>query len=141
MQLQNSSSKPSDVLDQENLTQENLAQENSGAIATETIQTWLVNQLAKQLSLSAQSIKVEEPLTRYGLDSIDSVTIVGDMEDWLGTDLPSTLLWDYPTIEKAATYLVQEMNVSPGAIESEPETPVQPTKETTGKWSLWGRGK
>ncbi|MBD1999155.1 acyl carrier protein [Leptolyngbya sp. FACHB-541] len=136
MQLQNSSSKPSDVL-----VQADLAQENSEAIAIETIQTWLVNQLAKQLSLSAPSIKVEEPLTRYGLDSIDSVTIVGDMEDWLGVDLPSTLLWDYPTIEKAATYLVQEMNIAPGAIAAEPETPVQPTKETAGKWSLWGRGK
>jgi acyl carrier protein len=136
MQLQNSNSKPSDVL-----VQENQAQENSEAIAIKTIETWLVNQLAKQLSLSAQSIKVEEPLTRYGLDSIDSVTIVGDMEDWLGTDLPSTLLWDYPTIEKAATYLVQEMNIAPGAIAAEPEAPVQPTKETIGKWSLWGRGK
>lgn len=135
MQVQNSSSKPSDVL-----VQESQATENSEAIATKTIETWLVNQLAKQLSLAPQSIKVEEPLTRYGLDSIDSVTIVGDMEDWLGVDLPSTLLWDYPTIEKASTYLVQEMNIAPGAIAAEPETPIQP-KETPAKWGLWGRGK
>ncbi|MBW4520424.1 MAG: acyl carrier protein [Scytolyngbya sp. HA4215-MV1] len=83
--------------------------------AIEAIQTWMVNQIATQLSIPAANIKVSEPLTRYGLDSIDSVTIVGDLEDWLGEDLPSTLLWDYPTIAKAASYLVEEIGVSPAA--------------------------
>jgi acyl carrier protein len=88
-------------------------EQNNATLAIEAIQTWMVNQIAKQLSIPATNIKVEEPLTRYGLDSIDSVTIVGDMEEWLDTDLPSTLLWDYPSIAKAARYLVEEMEISP----------------------------
>ncbi|WP_353930404.1 acyl carrier protein [Okeanomitos corallinicola TIOX110] len=81
--------------------------------SVDTIQSWLVNQIATQLKIGPETIKVTEPLTRYGLDSIDSVTIVGDMEDWLDAELPSTLLWDYPTIAKAAQYLVDEVGVSP----------------------------
>jgi len=78
----------------------------------EAIQVWLVQQLADVLSLDPASVDVNQPLTRYGLDSIDAVTLVGDLEDWLDLELPSTLLWDHPTISKAATYLVSEFEVS-----------------------------
>ena len=78
----------------------------------EAIQTWLVQQLADVLSLDPTTVDVTQPLTRYGLDSIDAVTLVADLEDWLDLELPSTLLWDYPTIAKAATYLVNEFEVS-----------------------------
>ncbi|NES69936.1 MAG: acyl carrier protein [Okeania sp. SIO2D1] len=82
------------------------------ASPAEAIQSWLVAQLADQLSLEPDAIKVSEPLTRYGLDSIDAVTLVGDLEDWLDLELPSTLFWDYPTIEKSAQYLVSEFDVA-----------------------------
>jgi acyl carrier protein len=113
---------------------ETTVETSESAIAT--IQTWLINQIAKQLSTNAKTIKVDEPLTRYGLDSIDSVTIVGDMEDWLGTELPSTLLWDHPTIAKAANYLVNEVGVSPTAT-SAPEPTAAPSKETTSASKGW----
>ncbi|MFG6100043.1 acyl carrier protein [Leptolyngbyaceae cyanobacterium CCMR0082] len=78
----------------------------------EAIQTWLVQQLADVLSLEPTTVDVTQPLTRYGLDSIDAVTLVADLEDWLDLELPSTLFWDYPTIAKASTYLVNEFEVS-----------------------------
>ncbi|TAF08876.1 MAG: phosphopantetheine-binding protein [Nostocales cyanobacterium] len=125
MQLQNSNSKPDTM--------------NS----IDAIQGWLVNQISKQLNISSETIKVTEPLTRYGLDSIDSVTIVGDMEDWLGAELPSTLLWDYPTIEKAAKYLVEEAGVSPEetttaepvAVTSKPKAEAPAGKGWGGLWN------
>ncbi|MBD2292679.1 acyl carrier protein [Anabaena sphaerica FACHB-251] len=121
MQLQNSNSKPDTM--------------NS----IDTIQGWLVNQIAKQLGIKAETIKVTEPLTRYGLDSIDSVTIVGDMEDWLGAELPSTLLWDYPTIEKAAKYLVDEAGVSPAeTATAEPVAVTSKPKEEATQGKGWG---
>ncbi|PZO56288.1 MAG: acyl carrier protein [Phormidesmis priestleyi] len=76
------------------------------------IQSWLVDQLADVLSLDPTTIDVKQPLTRYGLDSIDAVTLVGDLEDWLDLELPSTLLWDYPSIEKAAAHMVEEFDVT-----------------------------
>lgn len=133
MQLQNSSSKPSEALTPETSPQE-------------AISSWLVAKLAKQLSLNAKTIDVSEPLTRYGLDSIDAVTLVGDMEDWLGLELPSTLLWDYPTIQKTAQYLVKEFDVSAALTDIQQEEVKENQKETTEKapaskgWGgLWGK--
>ncbi|MEM1241534.1 MAG: acyl carrier protein [Cyanobacteria bacterium P01_H01_bin.26] len=76
------------------------------------IQQWLISQLAEVLSIDPATIEAQQPLTRYGLDSIDAVTLVGDLEDWLDLELPATLLWDYPTVEQASNYLVEEFNVS-----------------------------
>ncbi|MBD2502675.1 acyl carrier protein [Anabaena azotica] len=106
--------------------------------AVDTIQGWLVNQIAKQLGINAQTIKVTEPLTRYGLDSIDSVTIVGELEDWLDAELPSTLLWDYPTIEKAANYLVNEVGVTPAQTETTQPVAVTEKAQAAPKEKAWG---
>ena len=86
--------------------------QTTAASPVAAIQSWLVNQLADVLSLDPATVDVTQPLTRYGLDSIDAVTLVADLEDWLDLELPSTLLWDYPTIAKASTYLVDEFDVS-----------------------------
>ncbi|MGL5804578.1 MAG: acyl carrier protein [Xenococcaceae cyanobacterium] len=113
----------------------------------EAIQIWLVNKLAEQLSLDPNSINVTESLTRYGLDSIDAVTMVGDLEDWLDLEFPSTLFWDYPTIEKSANYLAENFDISAALSNSEsPETAQinsspEPAKASAGKgWGgLFGR--
>jgi acyl carrier protein len=88
------------------------SQNSNSADSLASIQAWLVAQIAEVLSLDANTIDIKQPLTRYGLDSIDAVTLVGDLEDWLDLELPSTLLWDYPTIEKASTYMVEEFDVT-----------------------------
>lgn len=115
----------------------------------ETVQTWLVKQLAEQLSLDPAAIKVSEPLTRYGLDSIDAVTLVGDLEDWLELDLPDTLFWDHPTIEKSAQYLGENYDLAEALDNIEVEETANPVNSSPdnnepdkkGWGNLFGRFK
>jgi acyl carrier protein len=120
-----------------------LDEQNGVMDSTQAIQTWLVQQLAKLLSLDAKSIGVTEPLTRYGLDSIDAVTLVGDLEDWLDVELPSTLFWDHPTIAKAAQYITDNCDIPTNSLaDSVAETVTEKTPEpANGKkgWGLFGR--
>ena len=114
---------------------------------TEALQDWLVAQLSTQLSLEASTIKVSEPLTRYGLDSIDAVTLVGDLEEWLDLELPDTLFWDHPSIAQASAYLVENFEVENAIANLAPETKVaapatpEPTTEKKGWGNLLGRFK
>lgn len=103
--------------------------QNSSMSNKTAIENWLVKQLAEQLSLDSQAISVTEPLTRYGLDSIDAVTMVGDIEDVLDTELPSTLFWDYPTIEKSAQFLAENYDVSAMRQHSQSETATEATSQ------------
>ena len=61
--------------------------------------------LAERLKVQPSEINVEKELTSYGLDSIDAMTMVGDLEDWLDAELPSTLLWDYSNINDLSAYI------------------------------------
>ncbi|MGB6168878.1 MAG: acyl carrier protein [Geitlerinemataceae cyanobacterium] len=86
----------------------------SSAIPSESYQAyavllhWLISRLAEQLELDVQQIDVQKEFTDYGLNSIEAVSLSGDLENFLKRRLPPTLLWDYPTIETLARYLTAE---------------------------------
>ena len=116
---------------------------NSSVSNQTAVANWLIAQLSEQLSLEKSNINVSEPLTRYGLDSIDAVTMVGDIEDVLDVELPSTLFWDYPTIEKSSQFLAENYDVSALASEGSAETSEvveekSPEPVAAGKSKGWG---
>jgi len=79
------------------------------------LQIALTGMLSKTLRIDAADIDVHRPLPHYGLDSIDAVTLAGDLEDWLNIELPSTLLWDYPTVAAIAGFLEEQLEGMPEA--------------------------
>lgn len=76
----------------------------------EEIQTWLITHLAELMRVSPDEVHVQEPFTNFGLNSIDAVSLSGDLEDYLNRPLPATLLWDFPTIEMLSRHLSSEGN-------------------------------
>ena len=72
---------------------------------TTEIQTWLVSHIAELLEIEPDEVDVTIPFDRYGLDSSAAVGIIGDLEDWLGSELEPTLMYDYPTIEALAQHV------------------------------------
>jgi acyl carrier protein len=71
----------------------------------ETLRQWLMEHLSKTLKTERARLDPDAPFARYGLNSLDAVTLVMDLEDELGVELPPTLLWDHPTINKCAAHL------------------------------------
>lgn len=63
--------------------------------------------MAEYLKMQASDIDPLKNITSYGLDSIDAVTILGDLEDWLDIELPSTLLWDYSSVNDVSRYIIE----------------------------------
>ncbi len=69
------------------------------------IQAWLVSYLAELLEIEPDEIDVTIPFDRYGLDSSAAVGLTGDLEDWLGSEIDPTLMYDYPTIQALANHV------------------------------------
>ena len=69
----------------------------------------IVELLSKELRMPAHEIALDMPLTWYGLDSIAALTIAGQLEEELGLELESTLLWDVPTIGNLVDYLFETL--------------------------------
>lgn len=75
---------------------------------TAEIQAWLISYLAELLEIEPDELDVTIPFDRYGLDSSAAVGMIGDLEEWLGSELDPTLIYDYPTIEALAGHLSEE---------------------------------
>lgn len=70
-----------------------------------SLSTRIIQLLSSELKMPVADFRPDVPLTQYGLDSIAALTIAGELEDELGLELPSALLWDCPTIARLADYL------------------------------------
>lgn len=75
----------------------------------DAIQAWLVSTLAVLLEVRPHELNINEPLSHYGLNSVEAITVSGDLSDWLGYEVSPTIVWDHPTVAAIATYLAQEM--------------------------------
>jgi acyl carrier protein len=71
----------------------------------EKIMTFLVNRISSLSGLPISKIDVNRDFTEYGIDSVSEISLIGELNDLLKTDLDLQILLDFPTIESIATYL------------------------------------
>jgi len=69
------------------------------------LRDWLRRWVAEVVGLPLTEVDADRPLEEYGLSSRDAVALAGELEDLLGAELRSTLVWDHPTISQLARYL------------------------------------
>ncbi len=74
------------------------------------LKEWLVNRLAEMMQIKKESIDVNDPFAVFGMDSLKAVQLSGDLETLLDKELPSTLVYDYPTVELLARFLNYDGN-------------------------------
>lgn len=79
--------------------------------STAQLQRFLVVELARRLEIDPELVDPRQPFERYGLDSLNALRLSAELEERIGTKLSTTVLWDYPSIESLAQYLVRELNV------------------------------
>jgi acyl carrier protein len=69
------------------------------------IQQWLQDKCAERLQIPVSTIAVDVPFSQFGMDSITAVEVSIELEEWLDISVPSTLIYDYPSIVQVAEYL------------------------------------
>ena len=68
-------------------------------------------QVAQILGTSSQKIDFKQGFFDMGMDSLMAVELRSSLQKSLGCNLPSTLIFKYPTLKALADYLVQEVLV------------------------------
>ena len=69
------------------------------------VQEWLVKWLQDNADIPLDSIDIDKPFADYYLDSLTSVELSYDLEEWSEKELTATVVWNYPTINKMSEYL------------------------------------
>lgn len=73
----------------------------------ETLQNWLKVQFARQYKLRPQEVDIHQSFSRYGLDSVQAVSIVALLEEELTCHLEADALETYPTIAALSQHLIE----------------------------------
>jgi acyl carrier protein len=84
---------------------------NESEAAAADLQQFLITELARRIEVDPEAIDPRQPFERYGLDSLNALRLAVELEARIGRKIPTTALWDYPTIESLAKYLAGELNV------------------------------
>jgi acyl carrier protein len=78
----------------------------------ETIQAWLLDQLAEQLRVEPNQVDIKAPFDSYSLSSSQVLSIAVKAEKQFGFKLSPVLLWHYPSIESLSHRLVEEFETA-----------------------------
>jgi acyl carrier protein len=73
-----------------------------------TIEAWLIAHVAEMSQMDPSKIDAKARFDRLGLDSIGGVSLMVDLEEWLGYEVDATLVYDYPTIASTAQVLADQ---------------------------------
>ena len=77
----------------------------NGLRTSEEIRTWLLSRIAERSSFSPEAVDIHQPFSEFGLDSLETLNLMMELEEWLGRELEATIAWDYPTVEGIARHL------------------------------------
>jgi acyl carrier protein len=68
------------------------------------IEGWIVKTIAGDLQISRDQIEADQPILSYGVDSMQVVSFVAQLEDWLGIRFSENPLEEHPTVESLSVY-------------------------------------
>jgi amino acid adenylation domain-containing protein/non-ribosomal peptide synthase protein (TIGR01720 family) len=110
------------------------------ASSAEEIESWLRSQLAARLRMKVQEIDVQQPISRYGLDSLTAIELMHGIEAGLGIMLPMTTILQSPSINELAAIVWQRVGTDLTTDQAAPVASINSVVEhplSHGQQSLW----
>ncbi|MFS8118928.1 MAG: phosphopantetheine-binding protein [Microcoleus sp.] len=77
------------------------------ALTKKSLTSYLVNKVAEELDMAPAQVDTNELLSRYGLTSMQAVSLSGDLEKFLGHKINPTIFWEHPSINALVNTLTK----------------------------------
>lgn len=71
------------------------------------IRDWLIAAIAERTRLPHDRIRADEPMYRYGIDSLERVNIAYELQCWIGFEVDEATLAHLETIDDVAAHLAR----------------------------------
>jgi amino acid adenylation domain-containing protein/non-ribosomal peptide synthase protein (TIGR01720 family) len=108
-------------------------------LSAEAINLWLVSQVAVKLGISSSDVHMDQPLARYGLDSLIAIELAHSIEMGLGVALPMVSFLQGSSIAQLGAQVLSQLSESPG-LQTSPATRRKSENEyplSYGQQGLW----
>ena len=77
-------------------------------ISEANIHEFLKARIATETHTTPDRIDIHTPLTTYRLDSVVTVTLAVDLEEWLNASFDPSIFWEFATIADLSAWLVND---------------------------------
>ena len=104
------------------------------AIPVETLQDELTTSLAEALYMKRSDVDIDKKFIDMGMDSIIGVEWIKAINKRYGISVPSTKVYDYPTISEFSEYLAKELRSTPSpsrALQAQEASMTEPEPEAS----------
>jgi acyl transferase domain-containing protein/NADPH:quinone reductase-like Zn-dependent oxidoreductase/thioesterase domain-containing protein/SAM-dependent methyltransferase/aryl carrier-like protein len=95
----------------------------SQVVDIKEVENFIKNKLALVLKMEVSEFDEITPMSDYGVDSIIGLELIKEINETLTNAIPTTILFDYPTIKEFSKYLAEEhssaFTIQPTVSESE----------------------
>lgn len=71
-------------------------------VSQQEIKQWLIENIGRMLIMSFDDIDCDAHLTELGMDSQETLSLLGQMEDWLGVRLPPSFAEELGSVNELA---------------------------------------
>ena len=72
------------------------------------IRDWLVCRLSSETGIPTERVQPDDPILSFGIDSMQVVTLMAGLEDWLGFRFSDSPLDEHPTIQALAEFAASQ---------------------------------
>ena len=72
------------------------------------LENWLRERVSAYLKLDSSEIDCDLPLSHYGMDSMLSLKLIGDISNLTKREVEPTLLWEFPTVSALVARITSE---------------------------------
>jgi len=75
------------------------------SITVSSIEARIATFIAESLDITVDQVSLETDVERYGLNSAVVVSLIGELEEWLGLELSPSILYEFPTVRSVSKHL------------------------------------
>ena len=83
--------------------------EGDSKVTREGLPQWLRAKFLEWAEIEEDEFDPSQPFTKYGLDSFGAMTFATELEDELGFEIDTRLLWENPNMDSLVKALDAEM--------------------------------
>ena len=92
----------------------------TGQLTKDELTDWIAGWISRELKVDRCRIAFDQTFVHFGMDSVQAMMMVGDLEERLARRLSPTLAWDFPTVDAMAGHLAQETSPAATVQETRP---------------------
>lgn len=78
-------------------------------VSASDIRQYIVAAVARELEINPELVHADQPLLSYGLDSMQFIGLIGELEQWLHCRILANPLAHFPTADQLANWIAAEL--------------------------------